>query len=212
MRRGAEPCRKVVTMGRGRSKIYGAARNIVGQYSLSEISDSRGKIVDFYKWIDENGGIRVADGKIKITKDASARAGDLATELSDRMVMKDYQAEQDFKEIKAEFSGSYSISKRDAANIPDFNRYKRSSDNYVRINDKGMSIDTKYQELAEKYPHYFSTSVTNPAEQLQTINTVLGDLKNSTRKMPKEWRRSAIPDLKGDIIRGYIAAKGRKRA
>ena len=196
-------------MGRGRSKIYGAARNIVGQYSLSDISGSRAEIVNFYKWIDENGGIRVADGRIKITKDASARAGSLADRLSDRMVMRDYQAEQDFKDIKAEFSGSYSISQRDAANIPDFNRYKRSSDNYVRISKNGTSIDTKYQELSSKYPQYFSSRVTNQADQLQTINSVLSDLKNSTRPLPKEWRMGARSELKNDIIRGYIAAKAR---
>lgn len=199
-------------MGRGSSGIGKTARYIVGQYSLTDITDSSGKIIDFYKYIDEHGGIRVEDGKIKIKKSASARAGELADELSDRMVMRDQQAERDYKNIKAEFSGTYTISKHDAADIPDFNAYKRSSDNFVRIGKRGTSIDSKYQELASKYPNYFDRRITSQSAQLERINTVLAGLKNSTKPFPNEWKIEAVADLKSDIIRGYVAAKRRKAA
>ena len=39
-------------MAKGNSGIHGTAKEIVGQYSLSSITDSRSKIVDFYKAVD----------------------------------------------------------------------------------------------------------------------------------------------------------------
>ena len=89
--------------------------------------------------------------------------------------------------------------------------YVRSSENFIKIRRNGMSIDTAYQELASMYPYYFDADrVTNPADQLQDINRVLADLKNSTRQIPREYRQEAADDLRTTIIRGYIALQYRK--
>ena len=200
-------------MAKSKSGIHGKAREIVGQYSLSSITDSKSKIVDFYRAVDERGGIRIDDGRIKVTKEAMAEARELADELSERMVMRDEAAEADYREIRAGLRGIFTISDRDLANIPDARMYLRSSDNFLRIGKpgSGMPIDTMYQELSAQYPQYFSPDVTNQAEQLMTINSVLADLKNSTQPMPREWRQDAREELRSDIIRGYLMARRRRR-
>ena len=200
-------------MAKGNSGIHGKAHDIVGQYSLSSITDSRAKIVNFYKAVDERGGIRIDDGRIKVTKEAMAEARELADELSERMVMRDEAAEADFKQIRAGLRGILSISDRDLANIPDARLYLRSSDNFLRIGrpGSGTPVDTMYQELVELYPQYFSPDVTNQAEQILTINAVLSDLKNSTQPLPREWRRDARDELRNERIRGYLTARRRRR-
>ena len=41
---------------------YSSARSIVGQYEISQRTDSRNKITDFYRYAMENAGIRVENG------------------------------------------------------------------------------------------------------------------------------------------------------
>jgi len=200
-------------MAKSKSGIHGKAREIVGQYSLSSITDSKSKIVDFYRAVDERGGIRIDDGRIKVTREALADARELAEELSERMVMRDEAADADYREIRQGLRGIFTISDRDLANIPDARQYLRSSDNFLRIGKpgSGTSIDTIYQELSGQYPQYFSREITNPAEQLLTINSVLSDLRNSTQPLPREWRQDARDSLRNDLIRGYLTARRRRR-
>ena len=198
----------------GRGASYTEARDIVGQYSLTNINDSKSKIVSFYRDVDKNGGIRVDDeaGKIKVKKDVMQKAQDLADELSERMVEREESLMQDYRDIRQILSGAYTISDEDRSNIPDFQDYIRSRDNFVKIRRNGRGIDSAYEELASMYPYYFdAASVTNPADQLQDINRVLGMLKNSTRQIPKEYRQEAASDLRSSIIKGYIALQYRKR-
>ncbi len=197
-------------MSKGKSGIHGKAYDIVGQYSLSSLTDSRAKIVDFYRSVDEGGGIRIDEGRIKVSKEAMREANELADTLSRRMVVHDFAAEQMFKEIRAELRDTYTISAKDSANIPDFKRYLRSPDNFLRIGKSGLSINTKYEELSSRYPDYFSRSVTNPAEQLQIINSTLSDLRNSTISLPRSQQEEYRSELRNDIIRGYLTARRRR--
>lgn len=200
----------------GRGASYDTAREIVGQYSLSDITGSKSKIVSFFRDIDENGGIRVDEeaGKIKVSRAAMDKAQNLANELSERMVERDDEAQRDYRDIRQLLNGTYTISDQDRSNIPDFNDYIRSSENFIRIRrDGGMSIDQAYQELASAYPYYFDADrVTNPADQLQDINRVLGELRDSrTRQIPMEYREEAARDLRLSLVRGYIATLDRRR-
>lgn len=197
----------------GRGASFTTAREIVGQYELADITDSKSKIVSFFfRDIDKNGGIRVDEeaGKIKVTKSAMQKARDLADELSERMVERDEDSLRDYRDIRQIMNGEYSISDQDRSNIPDFNAYIRSSENFIKIRRNGMGIDTAYQGLASMYLYYFDADrVTNPADQLQDINHVLADLKDSTRQILSEYRQEAADDLRATIIRGYIALQYR---
>ena len=138
------------------------------------------------------------------------KARDLADELSERMVKRDEDSLRDYRDIRQIMNGEYSISDQDRSNIPDFNAYIRSSENFIKIRRNGMGIDTAYQGLASMYLYYFDADrVTNPADQLQDINRVLADLKDSTRQILSEYRQEAADDLRATIIRGYIALQYR---
>ena len=197
----------------GRGGNFDTARNIIGQYDITEITDSRSKIVSFYKHIDENGGIRLDEerGKIKVTHDAMERAQDLAEELSERILERDRQAETDYRDIRRLLSGEYAISEQDRSNIPDFSAYVRSRENFLKIRQNGMSIDSAYQELAQMYPQYFNAKrVTNPADQLQDINRVLGQLRDNARQLPPDEQAAAARDLRSSLILGYITTQERR--
>lgn len=198
----------------GRGTSFTAARSIVGQYELSDITDSKSKIVSFFKKARETGGIKFDEesGSIQITRAAYNDATELAEELSDRMVYRDEQALQDYRDIRRLVSGTYRLSDQERSNITDLSQYIRSKENMIRISRNGMDLDTKYQELANMYPQYFDSSrVTSPSEQLEDINNVLRNLRDSTIPLPKSDRAEAAKDMRDDLIRAFISTR-RKRA
>lgn len=200
----------------GRGAKYETARDIVGQYSMDQITDSKDKIVDFFSAMDKSNGVRIdlEDYKIRVSKEANAQAEQLADSLVDRMMERNYGAEEDYKAIRQMLQGTYSISEYDRKNIPDFTRYMRSSENFLKIGRQGMSIDSKYEELASLFPGYFNAyEVTSVSDRLQDINRVLGQLKNSSQSvnLSREERSEAVKYLKNDIIRGYATILNRRR-
>lgn len=202
----------------GRGSKYTTAGEIVGDYGLTDITDSKAKIVSFFRDVDRTGGIQLDwdRGKIQIKKDASQKVRELVDELSERMVERDEDSLRDYREIRQMLNGAYYLSDQDKRNIPDFTAYARSKDNFLRIRRDGMNLDTAYNELAERYPQYFDAyAVTNPADQLQDINNVLSTLKNSTRQLPREDRRYAADEMRVAIIKGYakiLQGRGRKKS
>lgn len=199
----------------GRGGKYAAASYVIGQYGISSITDSKQKIVDFYKWVDQDKRIYVDHENqiIKTKKGTGARARELANELADRIEVVDTQSLRDFKDIKDLVSNApFSISSYDRQNIPDFGAYVRSRDNFVRIaregSERATSIDTLYHELEGRYPHYFdSYQNSNPADQLQDINRVLKQLKGGRIEMSREYKQAAADDLRVMLIRSYLASK-----
>ena len=195
----------------GRGSSFDTARDIVGQYSLSNITDSKAKIVSLFRDYDRNGGPRIEDGRIKIKKEAAGKAEALANELAGRMMENREQDQRDYKDIRDSLKGTYTMSEKDRSNIADFGAYARSRENMVKIGKSGISLDSKYQELASKYPQYFDARRdTNPADQLLRINSVLNQLR-SGRQMPAAYRAEAKRELKNDLIRYYLLSKQRKR-
>lgn len=72
-----------------------------------------------------------------------------------------------------------SISAMDASNIPDFQSFRKKYFGKlggVSIDGKNIPIDSKYQELAEKWPEYFPSNIVNPAEQLEQMARVSDSL------------------------------------
>lgn len=72
-----------------------------------------------------------------------------------------------------------SISALDASNIPDFQSFQKKYFGKlggVSIDGKNIPIDSKYQELAEKWPEYFPSNIVNPAEQLEQMARVADSL------------------------------------
>ena len=113
------------------------------------------------------------------------------------------------------------ISDYDAANIPDYNLWRKKAFGTLRIvNEGGLPVDSAYQELMEMAPGLFPDTIVNPAEQLmqmyevakaihiseQTLNEVYGD----DAATYKQWARNefdtavsgAFNDLKN--IKRYV--------
>lgn len=194
----------------GRGSKFDTARDIVGQYSITGITKAKSKIVKLFRDYDKNGGVRIDEGKIKVTKDAMGKADALANELSERMMENREQDARDYKDIRDSLKGTYTMSEKDKSNIADFGAYARSRENMVKIGDKGISLDSKYQELASKYPQYFDARRdTNPADQLLRINSVLNQLRTG-RQLPAEYRNEAKKELRNDLIRHYLLNKQRE--
>ncbi len=197
----------------GRGASAEVARDMVGQYDITQITDSKSKIVDFYRRVDKDGGIDIREGRIKVSKDISTASRELAQELSERMVYRDTQAAEDYNDIRSMLQGSYALSDQDRADITDYQDYIRSRDNHVRISKTGRSIDSLYQELSSMYPQYFNADrVTHPSEQLRSINDTLNLLRDSrATQLPGEYRQEMAKELQRDLIRGYIAKQMRRR-
>ncbi|MCI6056933.1 MAG: hypothetical protein MR812_06355 [Clostridia bacterium] len=84
------------------------------------------------------------------------------------------------KALKQELQNTkVSISAMDASNIPDFQSFRKKYFGKlggVSIDGKNIPIDSKYQELAEKWPQYFPSNIVNPAEQLEQMARVADSL------------------------------------
>ena len=204
----------------GRGARYTSARNLVGQYEISDITDSKNKIVDFYRYVMEHGDINVernADGSVKqvhIKRAVMDRAEQLASELANRIEIRDVEAEADYRDIRSMLSGQYYLSKQDRSDIADFSAYARSRENLLRLtsNPNALSINQAYHELSEQYPAYFGQSgVTHPADQLQEINRVLGSLRNSSIPLSPSDRRGVAEELTWDLLRSYTTMQRQRR-
>ena len=106
----------------GRGGKYDTAGDIVGQYELSDITDSKNKIVQFYREMDKTNKIRVDEEteRIVVKKSAMQEARQLANELSERMAIRDQGARNDYQDLRRLLQGTYTISEQDRSNIPDF--------------------------------------------------------------------------------------------
>lgn len=80
------------------------------------------------------------------------------------------------KALKQELRNTkVSISALDASNIPDFQSFQKRNFGKlggVSTDGKNISVDSKYQELVEKWPEYFPSNIVNPAEQLEQMARV----------------------------------------
>lgn len=74
----------------------------------------------------------------------------------------------------------FSISSQDAANIADFDTFRKNlmgKVGSVTKDGKNTREDVAYQELSERFPEFFPDSIVHPAEQLRQIAKVAEDMK-----------------------------------
>lgn len=189
---------------RGQSGRDRAARDIVGQYEIGGIGESKGKILNFFRYMDSTSESEI--------EDRFQREGEeLAEDLSDSMVYRDDQAREEYNTIRRALGGTYTLSDQDRSSIPDFTRYIRSNENFVRIGKSGLPVDSAYEELSERFPGYFPRSVSNPADQLQRINQVMQNLRSGfVRSASDEDKQQAMPYIFDDLARAYNEIRRRR--
>lgn len=190
---------------RGQSGRDKDAGDIVKDYNLDSIGENKGKILAFFRDLDGTDEDGVAD---RFREEAT----DLAEDLADSMVYRDDDARDEFNRLRREIgSTTYTLSDEDRANIPDFQRYIRSGENFLKIGKRGLPIDSAYAELSEQYPDRFPASISNPADQLQHINRVLGDLRGSrVVAASEEDKEAATPYIYDALARAYNEIRRRK--
>lgn len=81
------------------------------------------------------------------------------------------------------------ISKKDSADIPDFNDYRRR--NFGRLNistSGGTNIDQVYKELAETWPEFFNEyRESTPSDQLNRISEVVKNFQVTERSLDEYY-------------------------
>lgn len=85
------------------------------------------------------------------------------------------------QEVKGALKKSkFSISSQDAANIADFDTFRKNlmgKVGSVTKDGKNTRVDVAYQELSERFPEFFPDSIVHPADQLRQIAKVAEDMK-----------------------------------
>ena len=95
-----------------------------------------------------------------------------------------------YKALKDQIrSTKLSISAEDAANIPDFNLFRRQNFGTLSFGADGLPVDIAYQQLREQAPELFPRDITHPADQLKKISEVAKGIKKA---------ESTLDDYYGD--------------
>lgn len=136
------------------------------------------------------------------------QAYNAAQDMIDGLHLVDDSMFREYKELRDLMrTTKISISEEDAANIPDFKDWKKSQFGRLRIGSDGMSVDTFYQVLTEKYPELFDHSISHPADQLQAVADVRESMELFDILLDSEERSDLIKQAAQDMI--DIAATGK---
>ena len=104
--------------------------------------------------------------------------------VQDREFLDQYQGLRDYLR-----DTTLQISKKDSADIPDFNDYRRR--NFGRLNistSGGTNIDQVYKELAETWPEFFNEyRESTPSDQLNRISEVVKNFQVTERSLDEYY-------------------------
>ena len=90
------------------------------------------------------------------------------------------------------------ISPQDRADISDFEDFRKSNMGRLQIVSRdGIPVDTKYQELRQRYPELFPEDITHPGAQLEAI----ADVRNKIEKTALSLDQYYGPDA--DRFKAY---------
>lgn len=90
------------------------------------------------------------------------------------------------------------ISEKDRADIPDFEDFRKSNMGRLQIVSRdGIPVDTKYQELRQRYPELFPEDIYHPGAQLEAI----ADVRNKIEKTELSLDQYYGPDA--DRFKAY---------
>ena len=90
------------------------------------------------------------------------------------------------------------ISQKDRADIPDFEDFRKSNMGRLQIVSRdGIPVDTKYQELRQRYPELFPEDIYHPGAQLEAI----ADVRNKIEKTALSLDQYYGPDA--DRFKAY---------
>lgn len=164
---------------------------LLNEFKIENPIISKREITDFYQYANETNGIWTTtdsdgtpvDHMTEKTKDALDK---LIESLTGRIYDTDEDAERDYVELRQFLNNTpLFISKYDRANIPDFEAYRRSKNNFIRTtyDRNATSIDEIFDDLVESYPGRFDVDAKDVTSKLQAINNGMSQL-DYDRKIP----------------------------
>lgn len=194
----------------GHGITYKTAKSIIGNHELRNVTENRKRIERLFSELDHMPGDQVVlspDGNgTMMTREAREKIDAVVDKIADDAYVRDIDAEQDYRDIRAATQGRYYLSEQDRHDIADF----RARDSTVRVTSdrSATSVDSLYQDLAERFPHRFSADVTHPADQLSLINSTLSSLKGGGYRMSGEMLRETKNMLFAEINLYYAMTRG----
>ena len=80
------------------------------------------------------------------------------------------------------------IAPEDAANIPDFNRWRQAHFGRLNISTKGEpNLNRLYEELSHNWPEVFSADITHPADQLERMGDVALEFRTVEKSLEDHY-------------------------
>ncbi|MBQ6698396.1 MAG: hypothetical protein IJN09_05080, partial [Oscillospiraceae bacterium] len=119
----------------------------------------------------------IGTGRNLIWEDIHAKAQDIARRIAESSIERDDTKYRDFADLRKFCrENTFTISESDRSDIPDFNDFRKRNMGRIRIAYGETDIDTQYRILSDMFPGMFDEEISRPADQLQHIAKVLGDV------------------------------------
>lgn len=181
------------------------AKEILGSYDIDSKA-SVDKIKELYHEADQRSVMKIEDGKLRVKRQFYEKTMETSRDILRNTEFKDTSTESEYNSLRSYVRNTpVYISSQDKSNIADYGGYLRNNFGGVKVSNSGISLDSFYGELASKFPHHFDQNKqSNPADQLQHINTVLNQLKPKTYKLPDDKVEAYAKEMANDIFRGYF--------
>ena len=154
------------------------ATSLVKRYGAElDASDIQGDLQSLYD--------AMANGELD-GKEAFSQAKEIAGKLVENAVEADDELYQSYKDLRNFLrTTKLTISEEDGKNIPDLAELRKRNFGRMTIGKGQTNIDQVYQELADQWPEFFDEdAVSHPADQLQQIADVLGNIYTITEQNP----------------------------
>lgn len=184
-----------------RKSVQKAADALVKDYG-AEISGSDivGDLQSLYDYIASG-----KDGKDELTyAEARRRSDAIAERIAESAVEVDDRAYKEYAGLRKYLKDTkLTLTEADAAEITDFNEFRKSLFGKLKIN-KGehTNVDQIYSELSSQYPEFFNEAQdTNISDQVQRIADVANRLYKVTEYNPFEgYMGQAVASISNDIM------------
>ena len=184
-----------------RKSVQKAADALVKDYG-AEISgsDIAGDLQSLYDYIASG-----KDGRDELTYvEARRRSDAIAEKIAESAVEVDDRAYKEYAGLRKYLKDTkLTLTESDAAEITDFNEFRKSLFGKLKIN-KGehTNVDQIYSELSSQYPEFFNEAQeTNISDQVQRIADVANRLYKVTEYNPFEgYMGQAVASISNDIM------------
>ena len=154
------------------------ATSLVKRYGAElDAADIQGDLQSLYD--------AMANGELD-GKEAFSQAKEIAWKLVENAVEADDELYQSYKDLRNFLrTTKLTISEEDGKNVPDLAELRKQNFGRMTIGKGQTNIDQVYQELADQWPEFFDEdAVSHPADQLQQIADVLGNIYTITEQNP----------------------------